>query len=109
MGTQVFCLPDLGEGLTDAALIRWLVAPGDTVRVDQPIAEVETAKSVVELPCPFAGTIAALHGAEGDTLAVGSPLLEVTDAADVEKEAYRQGSAHRRRTILRRSRRARCV
>jgi 2-oxoisovalerate dehydrogenase E2 component (dihydrolipoyl transacylase) len=95
MGTQVFRLPDLGEGLTEAALIRWLVAPGDTVRVDQPIAEVETAKSVVELPSPFAGTVAALHGAEGDTLAVGAPLLEVTDAAgavaaDVEKEAYRQ-------------------
>jgi 2-oxoisovalerate dehydrogenase E2 component (dihydrolipoyl transacylase) len=90
MGTQVFRLPDLGEGLTEAALIRWLVATGDTVRVDQPIAEVETAKSVVELPCPYAGTIAALHGAEGDTLAVGAPLLEVRDAADVEKEAYRQ-------------------
>jgi 2-oxoisovalerate dehydrogenase E2 component (dihydrolipoyl transacylase) len=95
MGTHVFRLPDLGEGLTEAALIRWLVAPGDTVRVDQPIAEVETAKSVVELPSPFAGTVAALHGTEGDTLAVGAPLLEVTDAAgavaaDVEKEAYRQ-------------------
>jgi 2-oxoisovalerate dehydrogenase E2 component (dihydrolipoyl transacylase) len=94
MATQVFRLPDLGEGLTEAALIRWLVAPGDTVRVDQPIAEVETAKSVVELPSPYAGTVAALHGAEGDTLAVGAPLLEVTDAADaevdVEKEAYRQ-------------------
>jgi 2-oxoisovalerate dehydrogenase E2 component (dihydrolipoyl transacylase) len=95
MGNQVFRLPDLGEGLTEAALIRWLVAPGDTVRVDQPIAEVETAKSVVELPSPYAGTVAALHGAEGDTLAVGAPLLEVTDAATtaavgVEKEAYRQ-------------------
>lgn len=95
MGNQVFRLPDLGEGLTEAALIRWLVAPGDTVRVDQPIAEVETAKSVVELPSPFAGTIATLHGAEGDTLAVGAPLLEVTDAVgavavEVEKEAYRQ-------------------
>jgi 2-oxoisovalerate dehydrogenase E2 component (dihydrolipoyl transacylase) len=90
MGTHVFHLPDLGEGLPEAALIRWLIAPGDTVRVDQPIAEVETAKSVVELPSPYAGTVAALHGSEGDTLAVGSPLLEVTDAAEVEKEAYRQ-------------------
>jgi 2-oxoisovalerate dehydrogenase E2 component (dihydrolipoyl transacylase) len=95
MATHVFRLPDLGEGLTEAALIRWLVAPGDAVRVDQPIAEVETAKSVVELPSPYAGTVAALHGAEGDTLAVGAPLLEVADAAttapvDVEKEAYRQ-------------------
>jgi 2-oxoisovalerate dehydrogenase E2 component (dihydrolipoyl transacylase) len=87
---QVFRLPDLGEGLTEAALIRWLVAPGDTVRVDQPIAEVETAKSVVELPCPYAGTVATLHGSEGDTLDVGAPLLEVMDAADVEKEAHRR-------------------
>lgn len=90
MANQVFRVPDLGEGLTEAALIRWLVAPGDTVRVDQPIAEVETAKSVVELPCPYAGTIVALHGTEGDTLAVGAPLLEVGEADDVEKEAYRQ-------------------
>jgi 2-oxoisovalerate dehydrogenase E2 component (dihydrolipoyl transacylase) len=90
MANQVFRLPDLGEGLTEAALIRWLVAPGDTVRVDQPIAEVETAKSVVELPCPYAGTIVALHGTEGDTLAVGAPLLEVGEAVDVEKEGYRQ-------------------
>lgn len=92
--TKIFRLPDLGEGLTEAALIRWLVAPGDTVRVDQPIAEVETAKSVVELPSPYAGTVAALHGAEGDTLQVGSALLEVetvdVEAVDVEKEAYRQ-------------------
>jgi pyruvate dehydrogenase E2 component (dihydrolipoamide acetyltransferase) len=89
--TKIFRLPDLGEGLTEAALIRWLVAPGDTVRVDQPIAEVETAKSVVELPSPYAGTVAALHGAEGDTLQVGAPLLEVdVEAVDVEKEAYRQ-------------------
>jgi pyruvate dehydrogenase E2 component (dihydrolipoamide acetyltransferase) len=77
--SKVFRLPDLGEGLTEAALIRWLVAPGDTVRVDQPIAEVETAKSVVELPSPFAGTVEALHGAEGDTLQVGAPLLEVAE------------------------------
>lgn len=104
MGTQVFRLPDLGEGLTEAALIRWLVAPGESVRVDQPIAEVETAKSIVELPSPYAGTVAALHGAEGDTLAVGAPLLEVAEAGampasvdsvtddvvDIEKEAYRR-------------------
>jgi 2-oxoisovalerate dehydrogenase E2 component (dihydrolipoyl transacylase) len=77
--TQIFLLPDLGEGLTEAALIRWLVAPGDTVHVDQPIAEVETAKSVVEVPSPYAGIVAALHGAEGDTLAVGAPLFEVTE------------------------------
>ena len=81
MSAQVFRLPDLGEGLTEAALIKWLVAVGDVVRVDQPIAEVETAKSVVEVPSPFAGTVAVLHGAEGETLVVGAPLVEVTAAA----------------------------
>ncbi len=77
---QIFRLPDLGEGLTEAALVKWLVAVGDVVRVDQPIAEVETAKSVVEVPSPYAGTVAVLHGAEGETLLVGAPLVEVSEA-----------------------------
>ncbi|UAJ78549.1 2-oxo acid dehydrogenase subunit E2 [Leifsonia sp. ZF2019] len=80
MTARVFELPDLGEGLTDAELVRWLVARGDTVAVDQPIAEVETAKSVVEVPSPFAGVVAALHGEEGETILVGAPLLEVEEA-----------------------------
>ena len=80
MTARVFALPDLGEGLTDAELVRWLVARGDAVVVDQPIAEVETAKSVVEVPSPFAGIVAALHGEEGETIAVGAPLLEVEEA-----------------------------
>jgi 2-oxoisovalerate dehydrogenase E2 component (dihydrolipoyl transacylase) len=58
----VFALPDLGEGLTEAELVSWFVAEGDAVAVDQPVAEVETAKSVVEVPSPFAGTVAVLHG-----------------------------------------------
>ncbi|MHC9043672.1 dihydrolipoamide acetyltransferase family protein [Microbacterium saperdae] len=99
--THVFRLPDLGEGLTEAGLVQWLVAVGDTIATDQPIAEVETAKSVVELPSPFAGVVTALHGAAGDTIDVGAPVLEVADAAqsstpqnemqnDVEHEAYRE-------------------
>ncbi|MFJ4253235.1 dihydrolipoamide acetyltransferase family protein [Microbacterium sp. NPDC090003] len=78
---HVFRLPDLGEGLTEAGLVQWLVAVGDTIAVDQAIAEVETAKSVVELPSPFAGVVTALHGDAGDTIAVGDPVLEVSDAA----------------------------
>jgi 2-oxoisovalerate dehydrogenase E2 component (dihydrolipoyl transacylase) len=74
---QVFMLPDLGEGLTEAELINWLVAVGDEIRVDQPIAEVETAKSVVEVPSPYAGTVAQLHGEPGQTLDVGKPLISV--------------------------------
>ncbi|MFE4467292.1 dihydrolipoamide acetyltransferase family protein [Leifsonia sp. NPDC056824] len=81
---KVFTLPDLGEGLADAELVHWLVAVGDTVTVDQPIAEVETAKSVVEVPSPYAGVVAVCHGEEGETILVGSPLLEVREDADVE-------------------------
>lgn len=81
MAAQVFKLPDLGEGLTEAALIKWLVAVGDTVVTDQPIAEVETAKSVVEVPSPFAGTVTVLHGDEGDVLLVGAPFVEVSAVA----------------------------
>jgi len=75
-----FLLPDLGEGLTDGEVVRWLVAVGDTVEVDQPVAEVETAKAVVEVPSPFAGTVTALHAAVGQEVAVGKPLMTV-DAA----------------------------
>ena len=77
---QVFLLPDLGEGLTEAELVNWLVAVGDEIRVDQPIAEVETAKSLVEVPSPYAGTVAVLHGEPGQTLDVGKPLISVTPA-----------------------------
>ncbi|MFJ5860933.1 dihydrolipoamide acetyltransferase family protein [Pseudarthrobacter sp. NPDC092439] len=75
--TKVFLLPDLGEGLTEAELVNWLVSVGDEIRVDQPIAEVETAKSMVEVPSPYAGTVAELHGKPGETLDVGKPLISV--------------------------------
>jgi pyruvate dehydrogenase E2 component (dihydrolipoamide acetyltransferase) len=78
---QVFTLPDLGEGLTEAELVRWLVAVGDTVAVDAPVAEVETAKASVEVPSPYAGVIAELHGAEGTTIEVGAPLVSVEPGA----------------------------
>lgn len=81
MSTQVFALPDLGEGLTEAELIRWLVATGDTIAVDAPIAEVETAKAVVEVPSPFGGIVVALHGQEGSSIAVGAPLISVGDTS----------------------------
>ena len=82
MSVHVFTLPDLGEGLTEAELLRWLVVAGDTVAVDEPVAEVETAKATVEIPSPFGGVVAELHGAEGSTLAVGAPLISVDDGAD---------------------------
>ncbi|WP_045729419.1 dihydrolipoamide acetyltransferase family protein [Pseudarthrobacter chlorophenolicus] len=76
--TRVFLLPDLGEGLTEAELVSWHVAVGDSIEVDQPIAEVETAKSAVEVPSPYAGIVAELHGKPGETLDVGKPLISVT-------------------------------
>ena len=82
MSPQVFHLPDLGEGLTEAALVRWMVAVGDTITVDQAIAEVETAKSIVELPSPYAGTVLALHGEEGESILTGAPVIEVGSGGD---------------------------
>jgi 2-oxoisovalerate dehydrogenase E2 component (dihydrolipoyl transacylase) len=77
-----FRLPDLGEGLTDASIVEWLVSPGDTVRVDQPVVDVETAKARVEVPSPFAGVVSALHGEVGDTVAVGAPLVTIDEPSD---------------------------
>ncbi|MBD1593444.1 2-oxo acid dehydrogenase subunit E2 [Arthrobacter sp. S1_S22] len=79
--TRVFLLPDLGEGLTEAELVSWHVAVGDEISVDQPIAEVETAKSTVEVPSPYAGIVAELHGQPGETLDVGKPLISVTSVS----------------------------
>jgi pyruvate dehydrogenase E2 component (dihydrolipoamide acetyltransferase) len=78
--TQTFLLPDLGEGLTEAEIVRWLVAVGDVVAVDAPVAEVETAKSIVEVPSPYAGVVAELHGVEGGTVDVGKPLITIGTA-----------------------------
>jgi 2-oxoisovalerate dehydrogenase E2 component (dihydrolipoyl transacylase) len=72
-----FLLPDLGEGLTEAAILNWHVKIGDTVEVDQIVVEVETAKAAVEVPVPFAGVVSALHGEPGQLLPVGAPLLSV--------------------------------
>ncbi|GAA1173407.1 dihydrolipoamide acetyltransferase family protein [Nesterenkonia xinjiangensis] len=72
-----FNLPDLGEGLTEATLLSWLVDEGEMIEVDQPIAEVETAKSSIEVPSPYAGIVVRLHGAVGETLIVGEPLITV--------------------------------
>jgi pyruvate dehydrogenase E2 component (dihydrolipoamide acetyltransferase) len=73
---RIFNLPDLGEGLAEAEIVRWHVNVGDVVAVDQPMLAVETAKAVVEVPAPFAGTIKILHGKPGDVIATGAPLVE---------------------------------
>ena len=73
-----FKLPDVGEGLTEADIVKWHVQPGDTVEINQTIVEIETAKAVVELPCPFEGTVTALHVTEGQTVDVGVPIITVS-------------------------------
>ncbi|WP_405898720.1 2-oxo acid dehydrogenase subunit E2 [Streptomyces sp. NBC_00727] len=79
-----FKLPDLGEGLTEAEIVRWLVEVGDVVAIDQPVVEVETAKAMVEVPCPYGGVVTARFGDEGTELPVGAPLLTVAVGSPVE-------------------------
>jgi 2-oxoisovalerate dehydrogenase E2 component (dihydrolipoyl transacylase) len=92
-----FLLPDLGEGLTEAEIVTWRVQTGDTVTVDQPIVEVETAKAVVEVPVPFAGRVTALHGQPGDVVAVGAPLVTVDTESGNVLVGYGTSSGQRRR------------
>lgn len=83
-----FPLPDVGEGLTEAEIVQWRVAPGDRIALDQVFVEIETAKSLVELPSAFEGTVAELLVEEGNTVAVGTPILVIqTDAAQADAAA----------------------
>lgn len=90
---RTFKLPDLGEGLQDAEIREWLVDVGDQVKLDQPLASVETDKAVVEVPSPYAAKVARLHGAEGDRIEVGAVLVsfegEAPVASDESTEAIR--------------------
>ncbi|WP_329438808.1 dihydrolipoamide acetyltransferase family protein [Streptomyces canus] len=99
LNEQVFRLPDLGEGLTDAEIVEWKVAVGDTVTIDQIVVEVETAKAAVEVPVPYAGTVLRLHAEAGTPLGVGEPLITVGAAPpsapepavpDTAAERYRE-------------------
>lgn len=100
---QLFRLPDLGEGLTEAEVIEWKVAVGDTVDIDQIVVEVETAKAAVEVPVPFAGIVAKLYADAGAPVAVGGPLISVTAATGPQAshpdpdEAAREAAAARYR------------
>nr|WP_062337473.1 dihydrolipoamide acetyltransferase family protein [Herbidospora sakaeratensis] len=77
-----FKLPDVGEGLVEAEIVRWHVAVGDTVKVHQTLVEIETAKAVVELPSPYEGEVVALLVAEGETVDVGRVIITVDDATE---------------------------
>jgi 2-oxoisovalerate dehydrogenase E2 component (dihydrolipoyl transacylase) len=81
MSTQTFLLPDVGVGLTEAEIVTWRVGPGDEVAVNDVIVEIETAKSLVELPSPFDGVVGELLVAEGDTVDVGAPIITIASEA----------------------------
>ncbi|MCU1644764.1 MAG: Dihydrolipoyllysine-residue acetyltransferase component of pyruvate dehydrogenase complex [Nocardia sp.] len=103
-----FQLPDLGEGLADAELVSWQVQVGDTVELNQVIAEVETAKAQVALPSPFAGTVLALLARPGDTVLVGAPLIRIGTAAEApaERQAVLVGYGPDSEPVSRRARAA---
>ena len=77
-----FRLPDVGEGLTEAEVVTWHVSPGDVVAVNDVLVDIETAKSVVELPSPFAGVVGDLLVEEGRTVPVGTPIVVIGEAAE---------------------------
>jgi pyruvate dehydrogenase E2 component (dihydrolipoamide acetyltransferase) len=95
---KVFHLPDLGEGLPDAEIVNWLVNEGDTVKTDQPMVEMETAKAVVEVPSPFDGVITQFHGQPGDIIKTGAALVSFggvatdTNALEADAEEQREDS-----------------
>src|SRR4051812_23076137 len=81
-----FKLPDVGEGLTEAEIVGWKVKVGDVVAINDIIVEIETAKSIVELPSPYAGTVTALMVSEGEMVPVGTPIIAIGDPSAVEPE-----------------------
>jgi pyruvate/2-oxoglutarate dehydrogenase complex dihydrolipoamide acyltransferase (E2) component len=111
MPERVFNLPDLGEGLEDAEIVEWKVSEGDTVELNQPLVEVNTAKALVEIPSPVAGVVATLHGADGDVVVVGAPLVTFTvedgtppsaetDAAAMAGQEAKGDQAPKREAVL---------
>jgi len=90
MTSARFSLPDVGEGLTEAEIVTWLVAPGDRVEINQIICEIETAKSLVELPSPFEGVVAEILVAEGATVEVGTPIIVFEVEGGPEPEPFTQ-------------------
>ena len=76
-----YLLPDVGEGLTEAEIVTWKVKAGDEVKINDIVVEIETAKSLVELPSPYAGTVQALLVPEGETVPVGTPIIRIGTGA----------------------------
>src|ERR1700709_347193 len=87
MADNEFKLPDVGEGLTEAEMVTWLVKEGDTIKVNDIICEIETAKSLVELPSPYAGIVSKLMVAQGERVPVGPPIIAVSSGVDAPPAA----------------------
>src|SRR3954449_13305087 len=83
MTVNKYKLPDVGEGLTEAEIVTWRVKVGDEIKINDVVVEIETAKSLVELPSPYAGTVSAILVEEGETVPVGTPIIAVSDPSTV--------------------------
>src|SRR5690348_7261460 len=92
--TKTFHLPDLGEGLPDATIVEWLVQEGGTVRLDEPLVSMETAKAVVEVPSPFSGKLAKVYGANGDVIATGAALADFEIDPKMPQRAEAEATGH---------------
>ncbi|MTB89656.1 2-oxo acid dehydrogenase subunit E2 [Aeromicrobium senzhongii] len=97
---QVFRLPDVGEGLTEAEIVTWHVAVGDEVKVNDPLVDIETAKSIVELPSPFAGSIGALLVQEGEMVQVGTAIVHIGGGVPLAEPLVESPAAEERREVL---------
>lgn len=94
MANKTFYLPDLGEGLPDAEIVEWLVKVGDTIRLDEPLVSMETAKAVVELPSPYSGKVLRVAGGAGDVIATGAWLVEMELDESLPQRAEAQDTGH---------------
>lgn len=92
--TKTFLLPDLGEGLPDATIVEWAVRVGDIVRLDEPLVSMETAKAVVDVPSPYSGKVARLHGGNGDIIITGKPLADIEIDASLPQRAEAESTGH---------------
>ena len=92
--TKQFLLPDLGEGLPDATIVEWFVKVGDTIKLDEPLVSMETAKAVVELPSPVSGKVLKLAGGDGDIIVTGTLLAEFELDPSLPQRAEGQDTGH---------------
>jgi 2-oxoisovalerate dehydrogenase E2 component (dihydrolipoyl transacylase) len=94
MTNKTFYLPDLGEGLPDAEIVEWMVKVGETIKLDEPLVSMETAKAVVELPSPFSGKVLRVAGGAGDVITTGAWLVEMELDASLPQRAEAQDTGH---------------